>query len=154
MRVRLLLDEDGDFSIEARPMQTPGSETILDFVISERPVESGNAFTYHKTTRRALYDEEFTRAQADKGCGEVVFLNERGELTEGSRTNLFVERDGVLLTPPVRCGLLDGTLRRDLIENLQVATEERVLTLRDLDAAERIFLGNSVRGLMRARRLV
>ncbi len=154
MRVRLLLDEDGDLAIDATPMQLSGPETVLDFLISERPVESSDAFVYHKTTRRALYDEEFARAQADKGCGEVVFLNERGELTEGSRTNLFVERNGVLLTPPLHCGLLDGTLRRDLIENPQVATEERVLTLRDLDAAERIFLGNSVRGLMRARRAV
>ena len=87
------------------------------------------------------------------GCDEVVFLNERGELTEGSFTNLFVERDGRLLTPPVSCGLLDGTLRRELIEDPGTQVEERVLRPEDLAAAERIYLGNSVRGLVPARRI-
>ena len=50
-------------------------------------------------------------------------------------------------------GLLAGTLRRDMIENSSLTVEERVLTLADLETAERIYLGNSVRGLMQARRL-
>jgi len=153
MRVRLLLDDDGAVTVESRPVEIPGSDHVLTFVISEQRVESGDPFYYHKTTRRELYDGEFARLQAATGCGEVVFLNERGEVTEGSRTNLFVERDGVLLTPPLRSGLLDGTLRRDMIENPSLTVEERVLTLTDLDTAERIYLGNSVRGLMQARRL-
>lgn len=153
VRVRLLLDEDGRIGIEFRPMEMPGPETVLGFVIADRRVQSDDPFVYHKTTCRALYDGEFERLRAATGCAEVVFVNEHGELTEGSRTNLFVERDGVLLTPPVRCGLLNGTLRRELIESADPAVEERVLRPRDLEAADRIFLGNSVRGLMPARRL-
>jgi para-aminobenzoate synthetase/4-amino-4-deoxychorismate lyase len=153
MRVRLLLDEDGAIALESRPMDIPEADHVLTFLISGERVQSGDPFTYHKTTRRDLYDREFERHQKAAGCGEVVFLNERGEVTEGSRTNLFIERDGALLTPPVHCGLLAGTLRRDMIENSSLTVEERVLTLADLETAERIYLGNSVRGLMQARRL-
>ncbi len=152
VRVRLLLDEDGAITLEARPMEIPGSDQVLTFVVSDLRAQSGDPFYYHKTTRRDLYDREFARHRKATGCGEVVFLNERGEVTEGSRTNLFIERDGVLLTPPVRCGLLAGTLRQDMIENSSLTVEERVLTLADLETAERIYLGNSVRGLMQARR--
>jgi para-aminobenzoate synthetase/4-amino-4-deoxychorismate lyase len=153
MRVRLLLDEDGAVSLEAGPMELLGDEHVLTFVISDERVQSGDPFTYHKTTRRELYDREFERHQKASGCGEVVFLNERGEVTEGSRTNLFIERAGVLMTPPPRCGLLAGTLRGDMIDNPNLHVEERVLSLADLEAADRIYLGNSVRGLMHARRL-
>ena len=75
----------------------------------------------------------------------------RGELTEGSFTNLFIERDGRLLTPPVSCGLLDGTLRRELIEDPGTPVEERVLGPEDLESADRVLLGNSVRGLVPGR---
>jgi para-aminobenzoate synthetase/4-amino-4-deoxychorismate lyase len=153
MRVRLLLDEDGAIALESRPMDIPEADHVLTFLISGERVQSGDPFTYHKTTRRDLYDREFERHRKATGCGEVVFLNERDEVTEGSRTNLFIERDGALLTPPVHCGLLAGTLRRDMIENSSLTVEERVLTLADLETAERIYLGNSVRGLMQARRL-
>ena len=153
MRVRLLLDEDGRMTLDSRPMDWPRADQALTFVISALRVDSSDPFVYHKTTRRDLFDREFERHRKATGCDEVVFLNERGEVTEGSRTNLFVERRGVLLTPPVRCGLLAGTLRQDIIEESSLTVEERVLTLADLEAAERIYLGNSVRGLMPARRL-
>jgi para-aminobenzoate synthetase / 4-amino-4-deoxychorismate lyase len=153
MRTRLLLDEDGLIEIEARPMDRPRPDQILTFVISGLRVNSGDPFVYHKTTLRDLFDREFERQQNATGCDEVVFLNERGEVTEGSRTNLFIERDGDLLTPPVRCGLLAGTLRQDIIEESSLTVEERVLAPADLAAAERIYLGNSVRGLLPARRL-
>ncbi|MGB3339289.1 MAG: aminotransferase class IV, partial [Devosia sp.] len=74
--------------------------------------------------------------------------NERGELAEGSITNLFLERNGALLTPPLTSGLLPGTLRAELLASGRAA--EQVLTLVDLETAQAIWLGNSVRGLMRA----
>ena len=84
------------------------------------------------------------------GCDEVVFFNMRGELTEGTRTNLFVERDGRLFTPALRCGLLPGTLREELLDLPRAAASEAVLTEADLGEVDRIYLGNSVRGLVRA----
>ena len=93
--------------------------------------------------------EEMERQKALTGCDEVVFLNTRDELTEGARSTLFVEQDGRLFTPALACGLLPGTLREELLDLPRAAASEAVLTPADLAAAERIYLGNSVRGLVR-----
>lgn len=147
MRVRLLLERNA-LSVTAAPLPVSAGETRFRFSIAKERVETTNPFLYHKTTRRDFYDEPRKRAQAEKGVDEVVFLNERGELTEGSFTNLFVERDGVLLTPPIASGLLAGTLRADLIASGRA--REAVLTEADLAASDHVYLGNSVRGLVKA----
>jgi para-aminobenzoate synthetase/4-amino-4-deoxychorismate lyase len=145
MRVRLTLSEAG-LDLTAVPL--PPSPEIFRFAIHPEPLQSGSVWLAHKTTNRAFYDAPRQKAHDDRGLDELVFHNERGELTEGSFTNLFVERDGKLLTPPLSSGLLPGTLRAELIA--QGKAEERVLTLADLRAAEAIWLGNSMRGLIRA----
>jgi para-aminobenzoate synthetase/4-amino-4-deoxychorismate lyase len=150
-RVRLLLDREGGIKIAATTIPVPSTTGLMRFVISEHATDSHDPFLFHKTTRRELYDGEFERLNRETGCDEVLFLNERGELTEGSRTNLFIERGGRLLTPPLSSGLLDGTLRRELLATGRA--QEAVLTLEDLTRAEHVFLGNSVRGLLLAERL-
>lgn len=120
-------------------------------------MQSKNLFLYHKTTNRAFYDDVRTavQSQAQKDgsvkIDEVIFQNEKGELTEGSFTNIFVKINGELKTPAVESGLLPGTLRQSLIEQGK-ATEE-ILTLVDLQKAEEIYVGNSVRGLIKAKLL-
>ncbi len=148
-KVRLLMNEDGHARTKAFDFAKPGSDAVLRFAISSNRMDPDNPFLYHKTTNRAFYDDERVRLQDLTGCGEVVFLNTRGELTEGSITNIFVEKNGELLTPPISCGLLDGTLRRDLIASGRAF--EAVLTLDDLEGADAVWLGNSVRGLCRAK---
>lgn len=149
-RVRLLLGEGGEITLSHVPIELPGPDSVMRFALSDRPADSADPFFYHKTTNRAFYEDELVRLQRTCGCDEVIFVNERGELTEGSRTNLFIEHDGLLLTPPLSCGLLDGTLRRELLESGDGTVREALLYPRDLDYAEAIFLGNSVRGLVRA----
>ena len=127
------------------PPADPGVR--MRFVISGSRVNPSDPLLYHKTTRRTLYDGEHARAVKEHGADEVVYLNTRGELAEGSRTNIFIERDGVLLTPKLSCGLLPGTLRAELLASGRA--KEAVLTLADL-AAGRVYLGNSVRGLVAA----
>ena len=117
--------------------------------MSDVRVPSGDALARYKTDWRALYDGEFARLKARTGCDEAVFLNERGELVEGSRTNIFVRLGGQLFTPPLAFGLLDGVLRRELIET--GACAERLLMQADLAAADAVYLGNSLRGLIEAR---
>ncbi len=150
MRVRLTLGEDGDIEIEETPLPPSDPEAVLRYAVSTRPIDRSSPFFYHKTTRREFFDEELARGRAASACDEVILINERGELTEGSRTNLFVERDGRLLTPPLGCGLLDGTLRRALLDDPDQATDECVLYPADLQGAAAVYLGNSVRGLVRA----
>ncbi|SFV37748.1 para-aminobenzoate synthetase / 4-amino-4-deoxychorismate lyase [Devosia crocina] len=145
MRVRLTLSEKG-IDIAAVPL--PPNREKFRFLIAEERLQSNSVWLAHKTTNRAFYDEPRIAAHEAYGVDEVVFLNERSELTEGSITNLFIERDGTLLTPPLSSGLLPGTLRAELVETGQA--RETILTLADLATAEAIFLGNSVRGLLRA----
>jgi para-aminobenzoate synthetase/4-amino-4-deoxychorismate lyase len=76
-----------------------------------------------------------------------VFVDEPGFVTEGSWSNIFVERDGLLLTPPLALGLLPGVLRAELIEKGRAVESH----LRLADLAGGFFLGNSLRGLIPAR---
>jgi len=148
--VRLLLAEDGTITVTSREIELPTKDTVWRFVISDQRVDEKDPLFYHKTTRRQFYDAEMERQKALTGCDEVVFLNTRGELTEGTRTTLFVEQDGRLFTPALACGLLPGTLREELLDLPRAAASEAVLTPADLARADRLYLGNSVRGLVRA----
>jgi para-aminobenzoate synthetase/4-amino-4-deoxychorismate lyase len=148
-RVRLLLDQDGAATVTATPISLPDPPAAVTYALSDRPVDSRDRHRYHKTTRREVLDEERSRLANETGCNEVLFVNERGELTEGSYCNIFLEKDGWLLTPPVSSGLLDGTLRRELLE-VGGQIVERVLYPEDLEKADALWLGNSVRGLQPA----
>lgn len=145
LRVRLTLDEAGRFSAGAESLEP--NPACWKFTISPERVDSSDVLLRHKTDWRDLYEAESARVARD-GIDEVLFLNERGELTEGSRTNLFIRRNGRLLTPPLACGLLNGVLRGKLLESGECA--EEVLYSHDLDAAHELFLGNSLRGLIPA----
>jgi para-aminobenzoate synthetase/4-amino-4-deoxychorismate lyase len=146
MRVRLTLHEVEGLAVTAVPL--PPNPAVFRFSIAPEKLDSKSLWLAHKTTNRAFYDEPRQRAHATLGVDEVVFLNENNELTEGSITNLFIERDGSLLTPPLSAGLLPGTLRAELIATGRAV--EHSLTLADLETAKTIFLGNSVRGLIPA----
>jgi para-aminobenzoate synthetase/4-amino-4-deoxychorismate lyase len=145
LRVRLVLNSDGRIETAAVPL--PPTET-LRFVIADQVMDSTDPLLAHKTTRRAVYDRPRAEAAKIHGVDEVVFINERGELTEGSFTNLFVEKHGLLLTPPLSSGLLPGVLRAELIATGK--SREAILRQSDLKTANAIWLGNSVRGLVKA----
>ncbi len=151
LRVRLTLGEDGDIATSATPIPDPEEDAAMRYVVSPTRLNSANPFLFHKTTRRELYDEEWAHYAQTAGADEVIYLNEDGALAEGSRTTIFVERDGVLLTPPLTAGLLPGTLRAKLIEEGRAI--EMPLRLEDLTSARVAYLGNSVRGLVRAKPL-
>jgi para-aminobenzoate synthetase / 4-amino-4-deoxychorismate lyase len=151
LRVRLLLSEAGKITVTTTPLPPPDPDAVMRFVVSKTRLSSADIFLFHKTTRRELYDREWQHFHDSVGADEVIYLNERGELCEGSRTTIFVQREGWLLTPALEAGLLPGTLREELLAEGRAV--EAVLTLDDLESAEAIYLGNSVRGLVHARRL-
>ena len=160
MRVRLTLAKDGLIALSASPCQAPAAitwpmpGTVLEelprVIFSTEATDPGSPWLFHKTTLRALYDTERQRALA-AGFYEVLFTNTRGEVTEGSITSIFVAQQGALVTPPMECGLLPGVFRRYLLEHAPLPVREAILTRRDLEQAEAIFVGNSVRGLIRVR---
>ena len=148
-RVRLLLNDEGGVSITATELAPADRDTVFKLVLATGTTNPADRFLYHKTTNRAFYDDTRLRLQAETGCQEVLFLNEHGFLTEGSYMTLFVKRQGRLLTPALRHGLLPGTLRAGLLER-GIAVEAD-LTPEDLTSADAIYVGNSVRGLVRGR---
>ena len=142
LRVRLTLSEDGHHHATAHEMG--GDPPHWTYVISPQSTDSRDLLLRHKTNWRELYEGEVKRL----GTDEVIFRNERGELTEGARSNLFVRRGDMLLTPPLSAGVLDGRLRAELIE--QGKAQEQTLMPADLDGE--VYFGNSLRGLIPARR--
>ncbi len=147
LRVRLSLSEEGNFSCRAFRLETP-VPGVWRYAVSGRRMASEDALLRHKTNWRDIYEDEHARAAREYGADEVVFRNERGQLTEGSRTNLFACIAGEMVTPPLNAGVLDGCLRRALIESGRC--REMSFGLAELDRAEAVYLGNSLRGLIRA----
>lgn len=119
--------------------------------LSRRKIDPHAAWLRHKTTRRAIYDEEFRSHCSSGPFYEILFSNTRDELTEGSRTNVLLQlqdSDRRWLTPALSSGLLDGVFRQTLLRRSDVRIEEAVLKTHHLSEAQRIFVMNSVRGLV------
>ena len=136
-RVRLLLARNGEVRLQHQALAPPRR---LRVALAVEPVDSANPLLYHKTTYRALYDQQLA---ARPDCDDVVLYNERGELTECCIGNLVLERGGVRYTPPVESGLLAGTFRAELLA--QGELKERTLLVGDLARVDALYLINSVR---------
>jgi para-aminobenzoate synthetase/4-amino-4-deoxychorismate lyase len=150
-KVRLRLRKGGQPFVETSPW--PSAEHAAGpyrVTLSSVRVSSRDPFVRHKTTHRAFRDEALAKAR-DAGFDEVLFQNERGELTEGAITNVFLEIGGRLYTPPASSGLLEGVFRKHVLRDRARRASARVLYGEDLAEADRIFLTNSVRGIVPAR---
>jgi para-aminobenzoate synthetase/4-amino-4-deoxychorismate lyase len=138
-RVRLLCDRQGRMRTEIAALgELPPNRRVS---IAKSAVSSADEFLRHKTTRRETYD---LHAPPDQATFDTLLYNERGELTEFTRANLALVLDGNLFTPPVNCGLLNGTYRDECVARGE--WQERILTRADLKAASRIGWVNGVRG--------
>lgn len=155
LRVRLLVARDGSCRAEATPLAPAelGAPTRaeavnlepLSLALAAEPVDPDDPFLFHKTTRRQVYDAALAAARrCHPACADVVLWNPRREVTETTTANLVVERDGALVTPPVSCGLLAGTLRRRLLESGEV--EEGVVRLEELSKLQPVWVVSSLRG--------
>ena len=143
-RVRMRLAPSGALAVEVSPLPRL-AELPVPVAPCAAPMATDDFRLTHKTSLRAAYD----MARQGSGAAEVVFIDEPGFVTEGSWSNIFVERDGMLLTPPLSLGLLPGVLRAELIEKGRAV--ESHLRLADLESG--FFIGNSLRGLVPARLL-
>ena len=143
LRVRLTLGRAGDVRMSAAPLPEAKSEWRI--AVSPVRLAADDPRLRHKTSDRALYDD--TRAALPDGTDEVIFLNERGEVCEGTITNVFFDLGDGLCTPPLTCGCLPGVLRAEMLATGQA--REAVLTAADLSRA-RLWVGNSLRGLIAA----
>ena len=90
-----------------------------------------------------------TALPVKKVLTKFFFFNERGELTEGTISNIFISKGRHFYTPPVSCGLLNGIFRQYFLATRPFASE-KTLTIHDILSADTIYMTNSVRGLRRA----
>ncbi len=139
--VRMRLNPYGEFTFSYRDITNVPEHPVIK--LSAQTIDSNDPFYFHKTTNRALYSEERETALAD-GFFEVIFQNEKGHITEGSITNIFVKINDQWYTPPISDGLLNGVWRKHFrIENKAV---EKSILVEDLKEADEIVVGNSIVG--------
>ena len=143
-RLRLVTARSGAYSLELGPLPVSADQPLRCAVLP-LPVDPGDWRLRHKSSDRGFYEAGLAAAKA-VGADEALFIRDDGLLTEGCFTNLFVERDGRLLTPPARLGLLPGVLRHSLIETGRAVEAE--LSLADLEQG--FLIGNALRGLIPA----
>ena len=144
LRCRLTLRFDGKINITTAPLILNSTTWILG--LSETILSSSDPWLLHKSSNRGLYDAE--RANLPHGIDEFIYLNERNEVCEGTITNIFVKKAGQWITPPLSSGCLPGVLRRKKIED--GSCKVKIVTFSDLHDAEKITVGNALRGEIEA----
>ncbi|MFW8635240.1 aminotransferase class IV family protein [Cribrihabitans pelagius] len=145
LRCRMTLAPDGTLALETAPM--PAAASRWRFAIAAERLDPADPFLRHKTSRRALYDR--VRAGLPGGVEEMVFLNTRGEVCEGTITNIIAATpEGTRLTPPLASGCLPGVYRQSCLD--AGTLREAVLSPADLAGASRIWLTNALRGAIPA----
>ncbi len=149
-RVRLLVFPRGDIKLSygrIREGRSPGTRRVT---FTRRKTNSQDTFFYHKSTNRQLYNHEYLKAKR-AGFFEVIFENEKGQITEGAVSNIFIRKGKMYYTPPISCGLLDGVYRRYFMKKKAPFAAERILRRRDLFEADAVYVTNAVRGITRVR---
>ncbi|KWF93589.1 anthranilate synthase [Burkholderia diffusa] len=151
-RMKLTLAKDGAIDITAaalKPLPAGPVGVMLASAHGFASTRADDALLLHKTTRRADFDRAWQAAEALGGF-DMLFVNERGEVTEGGRSNLFVKLDGQWVTPPLSSGVLPGVMRGVLLDDRTFGAEERIVTLDDLARADALLLTNALRGALDA----
>jgi para-aminobenzoate synthetase/4-amino-4-deoxychorismate lyase len=146
-RLRLALRPDGEVVAQSGVL-SPLSEPVR-LLLSEDTVRSQDLFLRHKTSVRSRYDAAW-RAAESAGAFDTLFFNERGELTEGGRSNVFVRIGGRWYTPPLSSGVLPGVMRAVLLDDPAWNAIECPISRETLLRAQEIVACNALRGPLRA----
>lgn len=107
---------------------------------------SKSILTYIKSINYLDNLLEYEKANLE-GYNEAIFLNENNWLTEGCTTNIFIVKDNNIYTPSEKCGLLNGIIRKYVIDSFNVYEKE--ISKEELLTAEEIFLTNSLVGVIK-----
>lgn len=118
--------------------------------ISPYPIDPASPMAGVKATSRIKY--ELSRGWArSQGCLEALVPTTRGDLAEGTISNLFIAREGEVRTPPLNRGILPGVVRRkilDLCRRARIARREERIFPKDLESATEVFVTNSSQGVL------
>ena len=144
--LRLQVARRGAIALEAKRYVARDSDVPVECIALPLPVDQSDWRLRHKTTDRGFYADALEAATI-QGAQDAVFVRADGLVTESAIANVFVERDGMLVTPFASLGLLPGTQRAALLDKGRAVEGELMLD----DLADSFWLGNAVRGLYRAR---
>lgn len=140
-KVRLTVSRDGRLTLEAQRLDHGILKIGASVGIATKPIDAQIPFLYHKTTYRLPYTMAL---ESQPEYQDVLLWNEKGEMTESTIANMAIDTPTGLITPPLKCGLLPGTLRAQLIASGKI--REELITLEDLRNTQTLFLINSIRG--------
>lgn len=143
--LRVLLNRDGDFETQLLELNAIKTNKIELHLPAKTPLKIKELLLRHKTTFRPWYRDSMEKIKAGEVFDEI-FFNEKGELTEGARSNIILELGGKWYTPVLSSGLLNGIMRQKLIKHKKV--KEKKLYIEDLKKADKIYCVNSVRGIV------
>ncbi len=161
LRVRFALQKDGEITIKTSPCSAPqfrslpkypnsATKALPQVRLSDKRVDSKNPFFFHKTSNRELFKEEFSKA-CKEGLFDILFQNEKEEITEGAISNIILYKAGKYLTPPLSSALLAGTMRQKLLDDMADQIIEQPIFVDDLRQADAIFCCNAIRGVVQVR---
>ena len=159
-RVRLDLSPDGELSISSAPLEALSPSVKLfwvneilagDYSADQLTMRSHNPLLLHKVTQRSVYDAAWQKA-VSLGGFDALFTNERGHVTEGGRTSIFIrgEPNGEWLTSPLSSGVLPGVMRAAILNDPNMKAREANLTITDVSSANEIMVCNALRGMIPA----
>jgi para-aminobenzoate synthetase/4-amino-4-deoxychorismate lyase len=146
-RLRLALQPDGEIVVHTAPL-APLAEAV-ELLLSDETIDSSELFARHKTSIRSRYDAAWRHADS-VGAFDTLFFNERGELAEGGRSNVFVRIGGRWYTPPLSSGVLPGVMRGVLLDDPAWNAIECPISRETLERAQEIVVCNALRGPLRA----
>ncbi len=146
-RLKLTLSHDGHIQLITAPLVALIEPVRL--LLAADATDADDLFLRHKTSIRSRYDAAWRDAEA-RGCFDTLFFNERGELTEGGRSNVFIKLGGRWYTPPLSCGVLPGVMRSVLLADPAWDASQSVITRAMLEDADEIMVCNALRGAMTA----
>jgi len=147
-RMRLDLHHDGSMTVQHAALAplAPGPARL---VLSDTPLPpQETALLMHKTSLRSGYDAAIRKAMA-LDAFDTIFVNARGELSEGARSNLLIQLNGQWYTPPLESGVLRGVMRTRLLERCP-HIKEKALHPQDALSAQALMVCSALRGLQRA----
>lgn len=122
----------------------------MTLTISKVNRNSTSRLCYIKST---CYIENLLEKENAKKIGydDVIFLNENGYVTETSCANIFIVKNKEIFTPKISDGLLDGIIRRKIIEHCDI--KEKSITVKDLKESEEVIITNSLMGVMSIKKI-
>ena len=139
---RIVLNKNGEYEIQYREIDEIKTRKII---ISDEKIYSQNSFLYFKTDFKPWYQKSYDLIKK-KEIFDTIYFNEKDELTEGSRTNILILKNNELLTPKLSSGLLNGIMRQKMLEENKI--KEKILHYEDLITSDKIFLINSIKGML------